>query len=63
MAGIKKAESENFAFLDSVVTMEYYLENQSEDPCSIVSMGPNSFNGNLVFAWKKDFIYADIFNH
>ena len=35
----------------------------SGDQCSIVQVGPNLFNGNLIIAWTKDFPYAPLFNY
>ena len=61
-SGIKKIRDDNFAFMETAITMQYYLDSINE-PCSIVHMGPNLFNGKLVFAWRKNFEYAEIFNY
>ena len=60
-SGLRKIKSENFAFIDTTLTMQYTLAEEG-DPCSIIPMGPNLFNGKLVFAWRKNFEYAEIFN-
>ena len=76
-SGVKKIKSENFAFIDTTLTMQFILcieklslisyfrflyLAQEGDPCTIIPMGPNLFNGKLVFAWRKNFEYAEIFN-
>ena len=76
-SGLKKIKTENFAFIDTTLTMQFILcieklslisyfiflhLAQEGDPCTIIPMGPNLFNGKLVFAWRKNFEYAEIFN-
>ena len=31
--------------------------------CDVIEMGPNLFNGNLVFAWQKNYPYGRILNY
>ena len=59
---LNRTESENYAFLASVLGIEKYLEDRNK-PCALVKMGPNLFYGHLIIAWEKDFLYADLFNY
>ena len=59
---IGKIESKNFAFLEDELSMKSYLIENGKK-CNIVKMGENVLNGNVIIAWKKDFLYGNLFNH
>ena len=78
-AAITKIKEEKFAYMEVIFTVMMWdiankfsfeatqailgLLERSGDQCSIVQVGPNLFNGQMVLAWTKKFPYADLFNY
>ena len=56
-SALQKLEVEEFAFLEAAQTM-YRAYG-----CRVMDIGPTVFKGNLVIAWKKDFLYAPLLNY
>ena len=57
---MEKILSEDYAILcDETVMYEYISKNAV---CQMTKMGPTVFQGPVVWPWKKDFAYGEIFS-
>ena len=44
------------------VTICKLVSDERQQQCAVTAMGPNLFDGNLVFVWKKGSPYGPILN-
>ena len=61
-AAIDMIKQGDFAYLFPTQPMHQALKDSGGD-CRIVQMGRNIYNGHLVFAWKKNFVYGPLLNY
>ena len=59
-AAMEKILADKFAILcDETVMYEYISKNA---PCKMTKMAPTVFQGPVVWPWKKNFAYGQIFS-